>query len=336
MATRQNLIDTYNANPTLQARYTLPQYLALFDFSKTTTTPTQTPATAGIPNIINQNLRQGQGDDGPKGNFGIFGDLDKSTAKEFNVEVYDEELGDFIPTTITGYQNVKSGLYQDKFGKNLQPMFSNKGQAFGLFGLAAQAIGGKPDTVGGYVPGSIRGKYDNFSDIFRQKQIRTQQSIQQELAKKAMQEKIRQEEAAERARQNAVTYQYNNPSQPGSGSPDDRSDAFRGGGANVPQADYTSTGRVGFGYGLADGGRVGLENGGFPTFSEEDFSFMVKPEGGRPKPSLDYYDDSQESPGDEYPIITIPMGKMKKPKKKKKKEKKFADGGRVYLYNRLK
>ena len=32
------------------------------------------------------------------------------------------------------------------------------------------------------------------------------------------------------------------------------------GGANVPQADYTSTGRVGFGYGLADGGRVYLYN----------------------------------------------------------------------------
>ena len=73
MATRQNLIDTYNANPTLQARYTLPQYLSLFNFSQTTTptqtpttTPTQTPATSGIPNIINQNLNQpgGEGDGG--------------------------------------------------------------------------------------------------------------------------------------------------------------------------------------------------------------------------------------------------------------------------------
>ena len=36
MATRQNLIDTYNSNPTLQSKYTLPQYLALFDFSQTT------------------------------------------------------------------------------------------------------------------------------------------------------------------------------------------------------------------------------------------------------------------------------------------------------------
>ena len=68
MATRQNLIDTYNSNPTLQSKYTLPQYLALFNFSQTTTptqtpttTPTQTPATPGIPNIINQNINQGGG-----------------------------------------------------------------------------------------------------------------------------------------------------------------------------------------------------------------------------------------------------------------------------------
>ena len=71
MATRQNLIDTYNANPTLQSRYTLPQYLALFDFSQTTTptqtpatTPTQTPATPGIPNIINQNIDRGSNGNG--------------------------------------------------------------------------------------------------------------------------------------------------------------------------------------------------------------------------------------------------------------------------------
>ncbi len=66
MATRQNLIDTYNSNPTLQSRYTLDQYLALFNFGTTTTptpdpdlTPTPTPdPTPGIPNIINQNIDQ--------------------------------------------------------------------------------------------------------------------------------------------------------------------------------------------------------------------------------------------------------------------------------------
>ena len=273
MAQRANLIATYNSNPTLQSRYTLQEYLDMFGFGQTTTptpdpdpTPDPTPD-PGIPNIINQNIRQG--DDGPKGDFGIFGNLDKSTAKDFNVEVYDEEVGDFVPTTITGYKNVSSGLYQDKFGKNLQPAFSNTGQAFGLFGLARQALGLAPDTVGGYVPGSIRGQFDSVGDmfgsaknIFQQKKIREQQSIQQELAKQAMQKQIAEAEAAERARQNAVTYQYNNPSQ--KINPGDRgdvtSDAFRGGGANVPSSAYTSTGREGFGYGLADGGRVYLYN----------------------------------------------------------------------------
>ena len=72
MATRANLINTYNSNPTLQSRYTLQQYLDLFGFGATTTptqtpttTPTQTPATPGIPNIINQNIDQGGGGDGP-------------------------------------------------------------------------------------------------------------------------------------------------------------------------------------------------------------------------------------------------------------------------------
>ena len=74
MATRANLIATYNANPTLQKQYTLDQYLALFDFSQTTPTPTPTPTplpgpTPGIPNIINQNInqinRRSIGGDGP-------------------------------------------------------------------------------------------------------------------------------------------------------------------------------------------------------------------------------------------------------------------------------
>ena len=72
MATRANLIETYNSNPTLQSRYTLQQYLDLFGFGATTTptpdptpTPTPTPEQPGIPNIINQNLNQGGGGEGP-------------------------------------------------------------------------------------------------------------------------------------------------------------------------------------------------------------------------------------------------------------------------------
>ena len=119
------------------------------------------PVTNTAPNIINQGGR-----DGPKGDFGIFGNLLKDTAKEFNVQFYDEEYGDFIDTPVTGYKNVNTGLYQDKFGKNLQPMFSNKGQAFGISGIIAQALGLTPDTVGGYVPGSVKGKYDGVTDMF--------------------------------------------------------------------------------------------------------------------------------------------------------------------------
>jgi len=78
MASRANLIATYNANPTLQSQYTLDQYLSLFDFNQipttpftqtptTTTTPTQIPVTTGLPNIINQNLGGGEGPAAPPG-----------------------------------------------------------------------------------------------------------------------------------------------------------------------------------------------------------------------------------------------------------------------------
>ena len=103
MATRQNLIDTYNSNPTLQSKYTLPQYLALFDFSQTTTptqtpttTPTQTPATPGIPNIINQNINQGGGGGGngpPPGPKDPYAGLGYSSA---NFGLGKETIGDFV------------------------------------------------------------------------------------------------------------------------------------------------------------------------------------------------------------------------------------------------
>ena len=325
MATRANLINTYNSNPTLQSRYTLQQYLDLFGFgattttpTTTTTTPTQTPATPGIPNIINQNLRQG--DDGPKGDFGIFGNLDKSTAKDFNVQVYDEELGDFVDTTITGYKNVNSGLYQDKFGKNLQPLLSNKG-AIGLAGIIAEAIGLEQGTVGGFKPGSIRGKYDNFSDIFKQKQIRTQQSIQQELAKKAMQEDIAKAEADEAAKQarlaNAVTYQYNNPSARAPQDDVDRaSDAATYGGATIGAATYTDRGREGYGYGLADGGKVKMAGYLNPISEKNDMAMEM------------FGKQLKDLTDSELELLNEEIDRLR--------SKFMADGGRVYLYNRLK
>ena len=316
MANRANLIATYNANPTLQSRYTLQQYLDLFGFGATTTpTPTPTPdptpdPTPGIPNIINQNLNPGGGGDGGPSN---------------------------VPEPVQYFDKTYVGDDPNYTGPTTFPL------------TGAPIMGGFEETEGPGVIDSIANAFDGLAGLYQQFSplgMIGRKIEQNKIAKQELLESIEKKAAAERAAKeaeaaalrNAVTYQYNNPSRKAVDDPSggNRADAFTGGGANVAAASYTDRGREGFGYGLADGGRVGLENGGFPTFSEEDFPFILRPEGGRPRPSLDYYDKYQDSPDDEYPIIKIPMGKMKKPKNKKKKEKKFADGGRVYLYNRLK
>ena len=89
------------------------------------------------------------------------------------------------------------------------------------------------------------------------KQAQTNKALEQV----AMQEAIREAERQAAARQ-AVTYQYNNPSQRAVDDPSgrNRADAFTGGGANVAAASYTDRGREGYSYGLADGGRVYLYN----------------------------------------------------------------------------
>ena len=234
MATRANLIDTYNSNPTLQSRYTLQEYLNLFGFGVTTTPttpptqtpPTQTPATPGIPNIINQNLNQGGGGDG-----GPQGIATPSTTLQ---KTYDPTKELSVGEYFSGVEG--SPIYTSTYTERKDP------------------IEGLIDLYQKFSPiGMIGRKIERDREF---KEAQTNKALEQV----AMQQAIREAEEAERARQNAVTYQYNNPSQPGSGSPDDRSDAFRGGGANVPQTDYTSTGRVGYSYGLADGGRVYLYN----------------------------------------------------------------------------
>ena len=71
MAQRDNLIATYQNNPTLQSQYTQQQYLDLFDFGQKTPQPapnpppTRTPPpSGGVTNIIGQDLNQGGGGGG--------------------------------------------------------------------------------------------------------------------------------------------------------------------------------------------------------------------------------------------------------------------------------
>ena len=211
-------------------------------------TPGGTTQPEQVTGIINQQIQTG-GDDGPKGDFGIFGNLDKSTAKDFNVEVYDEEVGDFVPTTITGYKNVNSGLYQDKFGKNLQPMFSNTGMMPGGFAGAVLSLAGmKPKTVGGYVPGSIRGKYDGIRDIFNKQKKQREDIVRQQQEEKARQERLKRELEA-LAAQNRIY---------GSGGGRDESLNRGPGGSYTGKGDTGTPGLDSIDYDLKDGGPVGL------------------------------------------------------------------------------
>jgi len=166
MATQANLIATYNANPTLQKQYTLPQYLALFDFGQTPTTPTTpafpttptpTPITPGLPNIINQNL--GGGND-RQGGGGAFGNLDISDVKTFQKDVYNAKTGQFEQQTVTGYKNPAMGNYQTFDGKNINHAGINVKPAFA--GIM-EAIGFGPEVdEKGYYDGQIAGTFTGF------------------------------------------------------------------------------------------------------------------------------------------------------------------------------
>ena len=111
------------------------------------------------------------GGDGPRGG-GAFGNLDLSKGKEVTRDVYQDVLGppgafEFSPETMMAYPNLSSGLYQTYEGRNVDPFLSNTGATFGLAGLGMKMLGMQPKTVGGFVPGSIRGMFDTPSDILR-------------------------------------------------------------------------------------------------------------------------------------------------------------------------
>ena len=255
MATRANLIATYNANPTLQSRYTLQQYLDLFGFGATTTptpdpdpTPTPTPDEPGLPNIINQNL--GGGGDGPRGG-GAFGNLDMSTAKEFNID----------GKTVTGYKNLGTGLYQDFKGKNIQNLGIRN---FGLSGILESMFGkgedpeypGLFDKVSPSALVKNPGLYKSFfdrQDVAKQKAL--QDAIDKanlEAAQKAAAAKAEAERAAQYGATNygqgAGGQSYSNMGTQGFG--------VAAGGMGGPVSNRTGRGRTDYN----DGGRVYLYN----------------------------------------------------------------------------
>ena len=120
------------------------------------------------PTLLYLQNSQGGGDEYRGG--GKFGNLDLSRSKTITRDMYTDELGppgsfEFSPQQITGYYNPTLGNYQTYEGKNINPMFSNTGATFGLAGLAMKMMGLTPETVGGFVPNSIRGYYDTPKDF---------------------------------------------------------------------------------------------------------------------------------------------------------------------------
>ena len=235
MATQANLIATYNANPTLQSRYTLQEYLDMFGFGQTTTptpdpdpTPTPTPEVPGIPNIINQNLNQGGGGNGgPQGIASVPG-------------TYQKEVIGVMPDgspMFSGYKQTEGIGIIDSLKNTADDLFGLY-QKFSPIGMIGKAIQDRKDF----------------------KQAQTNKALEQV----AMQQKIREAEAAAAAAEAAALANAQRtgrrPTAPtGSGIQDSQSlgnpSAGQTGGFS-----YDSGGRQGFGYGLADGGRVYLYN----------------------------------------------------------------------------
>jgi len=232
MATRANLIATYQSNPTLQSRYTLQQYLDMFGFGAQQPTPDPDPDPTpdptpdpGIPNIINQNLGGG-GDGGPQG---------IAQPKQYFEKTYTGATFPDGTPIMGGFEETEGPGFLDSI---------------------TNAFGGLAGIYQQYSPIGMIGKAIQDRKDFKQAQ--TNKALEQV----AMQQAIREAEAAEQARLNAATtYRYNDPSAKAPRDDRDRrADAFTGGGANVAAATYTDRGREGFAYGLADGGRVYLYN----------------------------------------------------------------------------
>ena len=140
-------------------------------FSNTTPTPTpqptpptQDPVQGLTPEQLLLLSSQGGGSDEFRGG-GTFGNLDLSRSKTVTRDVYDEELGDFIPTELTAYYNPKLGNFQTFEGKNINPAFTNV--PLGILGTGLEFLGIKPRTIGGFSSGKIRGVYDTPLDLIR-------------------------------------------------------------------------------------------------------------------------------------------------------------------------
>jgi len=166
-------------------------------------TPTGSGSTTTAPEgIIGAQLNQDR-DDGPKGDFGLFGDLLKDTEKTFTKNVYTEIAPgkfDFVPTEVTGYKNVKTGNYQTEKGKNINHLGIEVPTIAGMLFDKNFGKGPQPGDIEGTftkgIPTNMKNFFSNPFSIF-QKQQATLKEIQ-DMNKKAVDD-LRAKQAAEEA-----------------------------------------------------------------------------------------------------------------------------------------
>ena len=166
-------------------------------------TPAGSGSTTTAPEgIIGAQLNQDR-DDGPKGDFGLFGDLLKDTEKTFTKNVYTEIAPgkfDFVPTEVTGYKNVKTGNYQTEAGKNINHLGLEVPTIAGIlfdknFGKGPQ-VGDIEGTFTKGIPAGMKNFFNNPFNVFKKQQA-TLKEIQ-DMNKKAVDD-LRAKQAAEEA-----------------------------------------------------------------------------------------------------------------------------------------
>ena len=203
----------------------LPDISGIFSLPQATTPITPIVEDPASPGLTPEQLallypQQTGGENDSYRGGGKFGNLDLSKSKTFTKDIYDEEEGDFVPTELTAYYNPTLGNYQTFEGKNVNPFFSNTGvPTFGLGSLAVNMLGLSPQTVGGYVPGSIRGYYDSPMDIFKgNKNEQARTTLQKAKSLREDRERAEQlREMREVASAPASTYRSGTTQRPGSG-----------------------------------------------------------------------------------------------------------------------
>jgi len=170
MATQSNLIATYQSNPTLQNRYTQQEYLDMFGFGAQTPTPTPIPTptpppSGGVTNIIGQNLNQGGGGGGITSARGS-----QQRVNDFNAAIEARQKSLNNPGKVQSFVNSAKQMIGIEPQMSVEQMLARSG----YMNPQKRPIGGIPFGVGSAIAMAMPDKYYDMpleDQIFTQSQM---------------------------------------------------------------------------------------------------------------------------------------------------------------------